>query len=57
MATVITLVFIAVVIVVNLIVGILTDRKNLKLDLTENQLFEVSQDSIDYVKSIKKTLK
>ena len=31
-ATVITLVFIAVVIVVNLIVGILTDRKNLKLD-------------------------
>lgn len=53
-ATVITLVFIAVVIVVNLIVGILTDRKNLKLDLTENQLFEVSQDSIDYVKSIKK---
>ncbi len=53
LATVITVIFIAVVVVVNLIAGNLTTRKDLKLDLTKDQLYEVSQDTIDYVKSIK----
>lgn len=53
LATVITVMFIAVVVVINLIAGILTDRKGLKLDLTEQKYFEVSQETIDYIKSIK----
>ncbi len=53
LATVITVMFIAVVVVINLIAGILTDRKGLKLDLTEEKYFEVSKETIDYIKSIK----
>lgn len=51
-ATVITVVFIAVVVVLNLIAGVLTDRKDLKLDLTKEKYYEVSQDTIDYIQSI-----
>ena len=53
-AVVITVVFIAVVVFVNLIAEILTDKKNLKLDLTAQKYYEVSQDTIDYIKDIKK---
>lgn len=52
-ATVITVVFIAVVVVINLIAGVLTDRKDLKLDLTKEKYYEVSQDTIDYIQGIK----
>ena len=53
-AVVITVVFIAVVVFVNLIAEILTAKKNLKLDLTAQKYYEVSQDTIDYIKDIKK---
>ncbi|MGN1481389.1 Gldg family protein [Porcipelethomonas sp.] len=53
-ATVITVVFVAVVVFINLIAGILTDRENLKLDLTSQKYYEVSQDTIDYIRNIKK---
>ena len=53
-AVVITVVFIAVVVFVNLIAEILTDKKNLKLDLTAQKYYEVSQDTIDYIKDGKK---
>ena len=53
-AVVITVVFIAVVVFVNLIAEILTDKKNLKLDLTAQKYYEVSQDTIDYIKDVKK---
>lgn len=52
-ATVITVVFIAVVVVINLIAGVLTERKDLKLDLTKEKYYEVSQDTIDYVQGLK----
>lgn len=52
-ATVITVVFIAVVVVLNLIAGVLTERNDLKLDLTKEKYYEVSQDTIDYVKGLK----
>lgn len=53
LATVITVVFIAFIVVVNLIAGILTDRKGLKIDLTKEQYYEISQDTIDYISSLK----
>lgn len=53
-AVIITVVFIAVVVFVNLIAEILTDKKNLKLDLTAQKYYEVSQDTIDYIKDVKK---
>ena len=52
-ATVITVVFIAFVVFINLIAGVLTDRKDLKLDLTKEKYYEVSQDTIDYIQGIK----
>lgn len=51
-ATVITVVFIVFVIVINLIAGILTERKNLKLDLTKEKFYEVSDKTTDYLKTI-----
>lgn len=53
LATIITVVFIAVVVVLNLIAGVLTDRKGLKIDLTKEQYYDISQESIDYIKTIK----
>lgn len=53
LATVITVFFIAFVVVVNLIAGVITEKKDIKLDLTSEKYYEVSQDTIDYVKGIK----
>ena len=47
-ATVITVVFIAVIVFINLIAGILTERKGLKLDLTPEKYYDISQQTIDY---------
>ena len=44
-AIVLTVVFIAAVIVINMISGVLTDRFYLKLDLTEGKLFEISDET------------
>ncbi|MGN0612998.1 MAG: Gldg family protein, partial [Porcipelethomonas sp.] len=51
-ATVITIFVIAIVVVINLIAGILTEKKGFKLDLTSQKYFDVSQDTIDYIKNI-----
>lgn len=51
-ATAITVFVIAIVVFINLIAGILTERKGLKLDLTSQGLYEVSQDTIDYLKEL-----
>lgn len=53
LSTIITVMVIAVIVVINLIAGILTDRKGLKIDLTEEQYYDISQETIDYLKSIK----
>lgn len=53
-ATAITIVVIAIVVFLNLIAGLLTEKKGLKLDLTSEKYFDVSQDTIDYIKNIDK---
>mgnify|MGYP001037077114 CR=1 FL=1 len=47
-ATIITVIFIAVIVFINLIAGILTERKGLKLDLTPEKYYDISQQTIDY---------
>ncbi len=51
-ATAITVFVIAIVVFINLIAGILTERKGLKLDLTAQNFYEISQESIDYIKNL-----
>ena len=51
MATAVTAVVIVVVILVNVLVGMLT---NFRLDLTSDNIYEVSQETIDYVKNLDK---
>ena len=54
LATVITILFIVAVIVVNMIAGLLGERYPLSLDLTQDQVFQMSQQSIDFVQGIDK---
>ncbi|MGN0606250.1 MAG: Gldg family protein [Oscillospiraceae bacterium] len=49
LATAITVVFIAVIVLVNVLVVSLSDRFSLKLDLTPQKFFEISQETIDYL--------
>lgn len=51
-ATAITCVVTAVVIVLNILVSRIVEKYPLKLDLTESGLFEISQESIDYLKTV-----
>ena len=53
-ATAITLIVVAAVIVINLIVGQLTDRFSLNLDLTQNKIFSLTEQSIDFIKNLDK---
>lgn len=52
LATVMTAGFVALVVLVNVIVGLLVERFPLNIDLTDNQIFELSEESIDYLKGI-----
>lgn len=51
-ATAITVFVVAIVVFINLMAGILTEKKGLKLDLTSEKYFNISQDTIDYIKEI-----
>lgn len=51
-ATAITIFFIAIVIFINLIAGNLTEEKGLKLDFTKQNIYSISQESLDYAKTI-----
>ena len=53
-AAAITVFVIAIVVFINLIAGVLTERMGLKLDLTAESKYEISQDTIDYIKGIDK---
>ena len=48
-ATVITVIVIVLVVLLNVIVSSLGERYNMKFDLTPNNNFEISQDTIDYL--------
>ncbi|MBR6790039.1 MAG: GldG family protein, partial [Oscillospiraceae bacterium] len=52
LATVMTAGFVALVVLVNVIVGLLVERFPMDIDLTDNKIFELSEESIDYLKGI-----
>jgi len=52
LATVFTLIIVAIVVAVNLIVQDVTERFDLTIDLTDNDIYTISQDTIDYLVSI-----
>jgi len=52
-ATSVTIVVIAVIVVLNIIISILADRFDLTYDMTPNKLYDISDESIDFVKEIK----
>ncbi len=52
MATVITIIFLVVVIVVNIIATLLLDRFPISIDLTSNQAFELTDQSVEFVEGI-----
>ncbi len=54
LATAITCVVVAIVVVLNILVSHLTERYPLKLDLTEDGIYEISQESIDYLTKLDK---
>lgn len=56
LATVITIIFIAVVVLVNILASMILERFPAKVDLTENKLFSLSDESIDYLKTIDKDI-
>ena len=51
-ATVITVVVIAAVVLVNVILSVFADRYNMTLDITPNSDFAVSQETIDYLEAL-----
>lgn len=57
MATAFTCVFIAVVVLVNVICTILFDKYPITLDLTENKIYSISEEAEKYIKKIDKDVK
>ena len=53
-ATAITCTVIAVVVLLNILVSVLVEKYPLKLDLTEEGKFEISEQSIEYLKNLEK---
>lgn len=54
MATAFTCVFIAVVVLVNVIATVIFDRFPITIDLTENKIYSISEEAEEYVKKIDK---
>lgn len=52
LATAVTIAFVAAVVLVNIIVGMLVERFPMDIDLTEDNIFELTDQSIDYVKDL-----
>ncbi len=56
LAAAITAVVVAIVVVVNILVSTLVEKYPLKLDLTETAMYEISEDTIDYVSSLEQNV-
>ena len=52
LATIITVAFIVAVILINVIASLLLERFPLTIDLTSDQRFNLTQDSVDFVSTI-----
>lgn len=53
-ATVFTIVFVAVIVVLNMLVLAISDRYPIQVDLTTNKIYALSDETIDYLKSLEK---
>lgn len=53
-ATSITVIVVAVIVVFNLIIAHVTDRYSLSLDLTKNQIFSLTDESVKFIKNLNK---
>ncbi|MDL2233523.1 GldG family protein, partial [Ruminococcaceae bacterium OttesenSCG-928-L11] len=53
-ATVITVLVVVLIVIVNMVAGALSTRYSLSLDLTSGAIFTLSQESIDFLKSVEK---
>lgn len=51
-ATAITVIVVAVVVLINVVLSLLSDRVTMTVDLTPDKNFEISQESIDYLKTV-----
>ena len=51
-ATAVTLIVIAVVVLVNVVLSMLSDRMNMSIDITPDGTFEISQETIDYLDTV-----
>lgn len=56
LATVITVVFVAIVVIINLVVSMLLERFPTKLDLTADKIFSLSDQSVDYLKGLEQDI-
>ncbi len=56
LAAAITVVFIAAVVLLNILATQLTDRYGLKIDTTKEQLFEISDQTIDYLHTLEEDI-
>ena len=54
LATAITIIVVAVFVVINLIVGQVTDKFSLNLDLTQNKIFSLTDQTINFIKNLDK---
>lgn len=52
LATVFTVIVVAIVVAINIIAQDVTERFDLTMDLTDNDIYTVSQDTIDYLKDL-----
>ena len=57
LATVITAVFVAAIILINVVAGLLLDRFPISIDLTADNRFELTQDSIDFLAGLEQDVK
>lgn len=53
-STAISVIFVALIVVVNIVATVLTQKFPLQIDLTPNSAFNLTSDSIDFVKELKK---
>ena len=53
-ATTITVAFTAIIVLLNILFSVLTDRYGMKIDTTKEKLFEVSSKTTDYLKGLQK---
>lgn len=52
MATILTIFFVVAVVMVNVIAALVLDRMPVTVDLTDDKIYQLTEDSLDYVKNI-----